>query len=161
MQRNTPSPKAAHRMRAIDRRLRALVTAQTKETRRNSQMEELTAVPASQWASWWAGRARPSSELLIGACLAWPEFSLWLMTGASDPMGGQIAVDTPESDRQAPAVMLLRKLAVYSAGSQESGGDWGAALDEWQTDEVNALSLVRQRELQRRMAKQLDGDQAQ
>ena len=123
-------------------------------------MEELTAVPASQWASWWAGRARPSCELLIGACLAWPEFSLWLMTGACDEIGGQIAVDTPEANRQPPAVLLLRELAANSAGFQEAGGNWGVNVDAWQADQLNALSLVRQRELQRRIAKQSDVDQA-
>jgi hypothetical protein len=161
MQRNSPSALTAHRVRALDKRLRALVAVQTKETRRNSQMEELTGVPASQWASWWAGRARPSSELLLGACLTWPEFSLWLMTGVADPVGGQVAVDTPDLSRQAPAVSLLRKMTTYSASFQEAGGDWGVDLDEWQRDEINALSLVRQRELQRRLTKQSDGDQAQ
>jgi hypothetical protein len=148
----------AHRVKALDARLRTLVTALTKPTRRNSQMEDLTSVPASQWASWWAGRAKPSAELLVGACLTWPEHALWLMTGATDEIGGQISVETAAEKRQEPAIKLLRELAMYAAAYQEAGGKSGMNLDEWQADELNALSQVRKRELQRRLDRTADGD---
>ncbi|MCL2658830.1 MAG: hypothetical protein FWD62_15750 [Betaproteobacteria bacterium] len=54
-------------------------------------------------------------------------------------------------------MLLLRKLTLHAAAYQEKGGDWGHDLDEWQADEIRALDIVRERELQRRIAKTPDG----
>jgi hypothetical protein len=80
------------------------------------------------------------------------------MTGATDEIGGQISVETAAEKRQEPAIKLLRELAMYAAAYQEAGGKSGMNLDEWQADELNALSQVRKRELQRRLDRTADGD---
>jgi len=137
----------------LDKRLRTLVEANTRKTRRNADLEELTEISASQWASWWAGRARPSSEMLAALCIKWPESALWLMTGADDFIGGQISPSTPPERQQEATTRYLRRLAEITdlkIGCRSEGG--GDDLDEWEVDELNALWRVRARELQRRLA---------
>lgn len=141
------------RVKELDKRLRELVTANTRETRRNADLEELTRIPASQWASWWLRRAKPSAEMLSAVCSKWPESALWLMTGAVDVLGGQVCPDTPAEKRQPASERYLRRLAevreLKAGAAQEGGGD---DLSEWEVDELNALHDVRKRELQRRLA---------
>jgi hypothetical protein len=67
--------------RELDNRLRVLVSSITRPTRRNSDLEQITQISAMTWASWWAGRAKPSSIMLATLCTAFPEDALWLMTG--------------------------------------------------------------------------------
>jgi hypothetical protein len=141
------------RVKALDERLRQLIEMNVKVTRRNADLESLTDIPASAWASWWAGRARPSSEMLSAICTIWPEYCLWLMTGAPDVIAGQFTPETPKEERQEAAVRLLRRrteLTSLKIGSKQEGG--GGDFSEWEVDELWALSQVRERELKRRLS---------
>jgi hypothetical protein len=140
------------RVKALDDRLRELVEMNIKSSRRNADLEALTEIPASAWASWWAGRARPSADMLSAICIIWPEYALWLMTGASDSIGGQLKPETPKEQRQEAAIRLLRRrteLMTLKIGCRQEGG--GDDFSEWEVDELNALSQVRERELKRRL----------
>ena len=139
----------------LDQRLRRLIESKTKSTRRNAEMEALTEIAASQWASWWAGRARPSSEMVVAVCSVWPECALWLVTGSEDRTGGQISPDTDPAEVQEPAVRYLRRLVgIKQLHSHEDGNN----LSEWEVDELNALSKIRIRELYRRIAGTVNGN---
>lgn len=143
---------------SLDWRLRLLVELHTTPTRRNAQMAELTGVAASQWASWWVGRARPSAEVLVATCTALPEFALWLMTGVDDPIGGQLG---PDSDwKPTYSVKLLRQLTMYAAAYRETGAMHGIDVSsDYVADELNMLLRLRARELMTRLNERY-GDQA-
>lgn len=140
------------RVRALDDRLRELVEVTIKKGRRNADLEDLTGIPASAWASWWAGRARPSADMLSAICGQWPEYALWLMTGVEDPIGGQLSPTTPLEEQQEAARRHLRRrteLVTSKTGWKQEGG--GGDFSDWEIDELQALSEVRMRELKRRL----------
>ncbi|MCS0582038.1 hypothetical protein NX784_10590 [Massilia pinisoli] len=140
------------RVKALDERLRELVDANAKRTRRNADLEELTRIPASAWASWWAGRARPSAEMLSAVCSIWPEYSLWLMTGATDRVGGQISPSTQEEQRQETTKRYLRRLTELTTlkiGWRQEGG--GGDFSDWEIEELGALEKIRSNDLKRRL----------
>lgn len=138
--------QTANTVESLDLRLRALVSLHTTPTRRNSQMEEMTHVGASQWASWWAGRARPSAEILAATCAAFPEYSLWLMTGVEDSLGGQLS---PDSDwKPQHATRLLRWLSMQVAHHREKGAIEGFEIQsELDWEELASLIKLRAKEL--------------
>lgn len=136
------------KMLKLDLRLRELVEANTHKARRNLELQELSEIPAALWSNWWAGRARPSSEMLMALCIKWPEMSLWLMTGATDPLGGQISPSTPIERSQPTATRYLRRLCeIMDLKNAEVGYDFW----EYEVDELGALEGVRKKELERRL----------
>lgn len=140
------------RIKALDARLRELVEANARRSRRNADLEDLTGIPASAWASWWAERARPSADMLSAACSIWPEHALWLMTGVTDRLGGQISPSTPDEHRQEATKRYLRRVAELTAlkiGWKQEGG--GGDFSDWEVEELSALEQIRQNELKRRL----------
>ena len=131
---------------ALDKRLRVLVSLYTSPTRRNSEMAEMTGVASSQWASWWAGRARPSAEILAATCGEFPEHALWLMTGIDDELGGQLRPDAEWKPEH--ATRLLRRLSAKAGAYREKGATQGFEIgSELEADELNALMRLRAKEL--------------
>lgn len=143
---------------ALDQRLRTLVGLYTMPTRRNSQMAQMTSVEPSQWASWWAGRARPSAEILAATCAAFPEHALWLMTGFHDSLGGQLGPDSDWTPHHAKR--LLRWLSAKAGHYREQGGIDGYEIgSELEAEELASLMRLRAKELAIRLREKY-GDQA-
>ncbi len=59
----------------------AVVTAKTEPHRKFKHMEELTGVKAASWKAVCEGRQRANEEHFEAIGAAWPEYSLWLLTG--------------------------------------------------------------------------------
>lgn len=151
-------PVTFNLVEALDHRLRALVSLYTSPTRRNSQMAQMTGVDSSQWASWWAGRARPSAEILAATCTAFPEHALWLMTGVDDALGGQLGPDADWKPQH--ATRLLRWLSAKAGHHREQGAMDGFEIgSELEAEELAAMIRLRAKELAIRL-KEKYGDQA-
>lgn len=129
-------------------RLRQIVEKNTRQTRRNTELEEMTGIPATQWSNWWSGKINPSAEMLMMICTKFPEQSLWLMTGREDPTGGQISPNTPEQIEQKSATRLLRRVTeIYNLKNEEVS----YSLRQDEVDEINDLHEMRKKELLRRL----------
>lgn len=74
---------------AIRARVAAVVTAKTELHRKFKHMEELTGVKAASWKAVCEGRQRANEEHFEAIGVAWPEYSLWLLTGRTQPEAGQ------------------------------------------------------------------------
>lgn len=74
---------------AIRARVAAVVTAKTEPHRKFKHMEELTGVKAASWKAVCEGRQRANEEHFEAIGAAWPEYSLWLLTGKTQPDAGQ------------------------------------------------------------------------
>ena len=81
---------------AIRARVAAVVTAKTELHRKFKHMEELTGVKAASWKAVCEGRQRANEEHFEAIGVAWPEYSLWLLTGTA-----QLAVEqtSPELEQ--------------------------------------------------------------
>lgn len=66
-----------------------MVTAKTEPHRKFKHMEELTGVKAASWKAVCEGRQRANEEHFEAIGTAWPEYSLWLLTGKTQPESGQ------------------------------------------------------------------------
>ncbi len=153
-----PTSTTFNLVEALDQRLRTLVGLYTTPTRRNSQMAQMTCVEPSQWASWWAGRARPSAEILAATCAAFPEHALWLMTGIHDSLGGQLGPDSDWTPHHAKR--LLRRMSEKAGHYREQGGLDGFKVgSELEAEELASLMRLRAKELAIRLREKY-GDQA-
>lgn len=140
----------------LNKRLRVLLETKTRPTRRFSDAEHQTEIPARQWASWWNERAKASPEMLSAVCIAWPQNTLWLMTGATDEVAGQISPDTDPSKIKEVTTNYLQYVASKQSSKDMAlqkgmGGDWA----EWEADEANARHAVRIKELARELKNML------
>lgn len=78
---------------AIRARVAAVVTAKTEPHRKFKHMEELTGVKAASWKAVCEGRQRANEEHFCAIGAAWPQYSLWLLTGKA-----QFEVDQTSPD---------------------------------------------------------------
>jgi len=81
---------------AIRARVAAVVTAKTEPHRKFKHMEELTGVKAASWKAVCEGRQRANEEHFEAIGVAWPEYSLWLLTGKAQ---SEIRQTSPELDQ--------------------------------------------------------------
>jgi hypothetical protein len=144
----------------LNARLKILLEMNTRPTRRFADAESHTDIPARQWASWWNERAKPSPEMLSAVCIAWPQFVLWLMTGATDEVAGQISPDThPAKIKEVTTSYLqyvCKKQSLKDGSIHEGGGgDWA----DWECDEANARYTVRIKELARELKRRMSEDE--
>jgi hypothetical protein len=66
-----------------------VVGRKTDPHRKYKELEELTGISATSWRDVCIGKKRPSGEHLSALATAWPEYSLWLLTGNTNVKGGQ------------------------------------------------------------------------
>lgn len=77
----------------LSERLRGLIRAHTSDRRRAKELEELTGVPSASWKNFWTHKQRPTVQMIETAAKQWPQFALWLATGATDEANGHSAPD--------------------------------------------------------------------
>lgn len=78
-------------MYTIHDRFRAVIRRNTSETRKWSELEALTGIPATSWQKAYNAKQRPTAEMLEAISRLWPEFAFWLVTGISDAKNGHVA----------------------------------------------------------------------
>lgn len=78
-------------MNSITERFQAIIRLNTSETRRWSEMEAFTDIPASSWQKAFNGKQRPTAEMLQAVARQWPGFAFWLITGVTDAKHGHVS----------------------------------------------------------------------
>jgi len=73
-----------------------VVTAKTEPHRKFKHMEELTGVKAASWKAVCEGRQRANEEHFEAIGVAWPEYSLWLLTGKTQL---ELGLTSPELEQ--------------------------------------------------------------
>lgn len=103
----------------LSSRLRAIIFEKTTDYRRFKQLEDLTAIQADTWKSWYHGRQRPTAEMIEAAGKTWPEYAFWLTTGISDPDYGHVAPGTAgfpiQSERKENSAALFARWLTLKA----------------------------------------------
>lgn len=73
-------------------RLLALLRTQMEEKGQNKNLEALTGIKATHWRDLFAGKQRPTAEMVEAAARLWPQHAFWLVTGISDAEHGHTAI---------------------------------------------------------------------
>lgn len=77
----------------MDNRIRQLIEKTTEQSRRFKVLEEITLIPGTSWQKVYAGKQRPTMEMIQALCNIYPECSLWLTTGKKDGANNQYCID--------------------------------------------------------------------
>lgn len=91
-------------------RLALLIEQQVDEKTRFKALETLTSIKATQWRDFFAGKQRPTSEMIEAAGRLWPDYVFWLVTGTSRPTEGHIAPYDADFPRQGPRLKAPSQL---------------------------------------------------
>ncbi|CAM3898275.1 hypothetical protein EV679_2548 [Kerstersia gyiorum] len=93
-------------------RLALLIEQQVDEKTRFKALEALTNIKATQWRDFFAGKQRPTAEMIEAASRLWPEYAFWLVTGVSDAEHGHIAPFGADFPRKMPRQEAASKLFI-------------------------------------------------
>lgn len=74
-------------------RLIAIIEKTTRDTRRYSDLEKRTGIPATSWKKFYLGHQRATEQMIEAICTSYPDCVLWLTTGQTDEGGGQVNID--------------------------------------------------------------------
>ena len=69
-------------------RIKEIVDALEKPTRKFREMEELTGVAASSWQNVCEGKQRANEDHILVIGRIWPKYAYWLATGQTDEKHG-------------------------------------------------------------------------
>lgn len=72
-------------------RFQAVIRHHTTDTRRWTELEKLSEIPAASWNRAFSGKQRPTADMLQTIARLWPEYIFWLMTGVTDAEHGHVA----------------------------------------------------------------------
>lgn len=75
---------AQMRHNTLAMRLKTLIYAEIKESKRYATLEMLTDIPAATWRSWWIRGVSPSGQMIESVSKKWPQYAFWLITGITD-----------------------------------------------------------------------------
>ena len=78
-------------MNSINERFQAVIRRNTSETRRWSELEAFTGIPASSWQKAFHGKQRPTADMLQAVARQWPSLAFWLVTGVTDAKHGHVS----------------------------------------------------------------------
>ncbi len=89
-----------------------VVAAKTNPLRKYKELEEMTGINATSWRDVCLERKRATAEHLEAIGRLWPEYSLWLLTGKTQPEAGQTS---PELEQ----LKILQQSLTKSYSNQE------------------------------------------
>lgn len=96
----------------LPERLCMIVAHEISKTRRWTELEGLTGIPATSWQKAITGKQRPTAEMIEAIAAQWPLYAFWLSTGHTDINNGHIApgnTTAPEIERSVVALLHTKK----------------------------------------------------
>ncbi len=97
---------------SIEDRIRLVMSLAAHSHRRFKQLEEWTAISSDRWSAVSLGRQRPTAEMIEALCSRFPEMTLWIATGRTDPENRQWDVHTTLARRETDLFKVLNKQPV-------------------------------------------------
>lgn len=94
-------------------RLKIVISAETKSSRRYADLENVSGIPADHWKSFWHGKQRPTAEMVEAVCKNWSIYAFWIATGSCESKVERLArylATLPDAHIDALAVILGIKL---------------------------------------------------
>ena len=102
---------------SIEDRIRSVMNLAADSHRRFKQLEEWTAIGSDRWSAVSLGRQRPTAEMIEALCSRFPEMTLWIATGRTDPENRQWDVHTTLARRETDLFKVLKKQPVELTAS--------------------------------------------
>jgi len=141
---------------SIQDRFRAVIHRNTSETRRWSELEALTGIPATSWQKAFNAKQRPTAEMLESVAQLWPEFAFWLATGVTDAKNGHVACvngvskqfypERPSSQRNAAKPYFNQLIEMFRRSYGEGPGWLDAATERDAQVQLLKLEVARDAE---------------
>ena len=102
-------------MYSISDRMKKIIGAWIPQRGRFKTLEKMSGIPSDHWKNFWHGKQRAQEFMIQAIARAWPEYSLWLVTGIYENENGQICPPERVNDllsRSIEAQILLRKIEI-------------------------------------------------